>query len=195
MDHARSFDLLQSPTVAPAWPEHFCDRGSEDRRAMVWLWAGAPIGSEGGSGSLQDSAEYTNRSRQPWSTTKEGRRRLAECLAQIARQTRFHHWFGPGWWPTGIVRRTLDIDGPVRGCLDVPAVPAPMAFWSKQALLARGQLGQNPFPTLGSSPIRLGCFKQCFHSIRRENAKRSLRIPVKVYQLLIKSTNCWKGRG
>ena len=23
MDHARSFDLLQSPAVAPAWPEHF----------------------------------------------------------------------------------------------------------------------------------------------------------------------------
>ena len=42
VDHARSFDLLQSPAVAPAWPEHFCDRGSEDRRAMVWLWAGAP---------------------------------------------------------------------------------------------------------------------------------------------------------
>jgi len=71
VNHAKSFDLLQSPTVAPAWPEHFCGRVSEDHRATAWPWVGAPTGSEGGSGSLQDSAEYTNRSRQPWSTTKE----------------------------------------------------------------------------------------------------------------------------
>ena len=89
MNHARSFDSSWSPLVAPVWPEHFCGRVSEDHRATVWLWVGAPIGSEGESTSLQNCAEYKNRSRQPSSATKEGRTRLVEYLAQIALRTTF----------------------------------------------------------------------------------------------------------
>jgi len=41
----------------------------------------------------------------------------------------------------------------------------------------------------------LGDFERGLHFVRLENGKCGLRIPGKVYQLLIKSTNCWKRRG
>jgi hypothetical protein len=93
---------------------------------MVWLWAGAPIGSEGGSGSLQDSAEYTNRSRQP---LVNNQKKVADDSQNVWHRLPAKPGsitsLAPDGGQQGIVRRTLDIDGPVRGCLDVPAVPGP----------------------------------------------------------------------
>src|ERR1700735_5446591 len=160
-DDAGAVDSDQSPTSrAPLWPKRFDGLAYEDRRAKGWHWVGVPIGNAGGNANSQDDGECETLHQSLSSVTKEGRTQPAECVARIALRTKLQHQVFPVSGQSAKHHRPRQLE---RG--------AGFLHHGPRALLALGQLGQNPLPTLGYSPIRFGGFEKCFHFVRLENAK------------------------